>query len=327
MKTCPVCNKKFADVRDMFCEECGVMLVEDAAPADNGVKKGADKNKIVIIVLSVLLAAVVIGVILFFVFGMNRQENSDTVGDETPGYVQQEDEHNHLHDDADTPADADVIETTTEKVTVTAAETTTVRNSGFSVVLNATEYREMNMFLSNFAEVYFGDYDSDNVNAGQLIDFAILHGYINDNSSVANYNGVSTISTEYASKYISRFFGKSVNFRDTQMVVYNADTGMLSANTDVLFYTCADHTENGYTLNFATTDRVTDNGDGTYSVDFYVMASPRDSFGKYYSYTYDELSGMRNVYRIGYGSAVIRVEGDMLSDSYSYQLVKYNVSY
>ena len=93
MKKCPVCQKIYEnDQATNFCEDCGVMLIDEApsseATADENNKP--NKNKIVIIVLSILLALAVAAAVFFVVKGTFTEKNTDAPVDEAGTVVSEE---------------------------------------------------------------------------------------------------------------------------------------------------------------------------------------------------------------------------------------------
>ena len=329
MKKCPVCQKIYEnDQATNFCEDCGVMLVDEApssSEATSGGENKPNKNKIVIIILSVLLALAVAAAAFFVLRGKFTEKKTDAPVDSV------------VSEEVSSEEKADAVETTLPPEMLTVKETTTEAQvsttlyipSNILESMSSSETTALNTFLSNFAEVRFGDYNSSSSDYGQLIDFAIKHACINGNSSVQSGDGNSTMSTVYADKYISRFFGRSVTYRDTSLVSYNPDSQTLNASTTDLFLGCVDYTGSESRLSFASAFDVKKNNDGTYTVQFNIFSADKDidNFSKYYSMSHENLINYNGVNNEGSCTAVVKVIGNNLDDSFSYQLMSYDVTY
>ena len=331
MKKCPVCQKIYGDDQTInFCEDCGVMLVDDAPSSEATADKNnkPNKNKIVIIVLSILLALAVAAAVFFVVKGTFTEKKTDAPVDEAGTVVSEEVLSEEKNDAVETTLPPEML-TVKETTTEAQVSTTLYIPSNILESMSSSETTALNTFLSNFAEVRFGDYNSSSSDYGQLIDFAIKHAYINGNSSIQSGDGNSTMSTVYADKYISRFFGRTVTYHDTSLVSYNPDSQTLHASTTDLFLGCVDYTGSEYRLCFASAFDVKKNDNGTYTVQFNILSADKDTdnFSKYYSMSHENLISYSGVNNEGSCTAVVKVSGNNLDDSFSYQLVSYDVTY
>lgn len=325
MKYCPVCNRTYDSADDVkFCESCGVAVVEKTEVPAAPEKK--NNSKIIIIVLSVLLAIAVAAVVFFVAKGSFAEKNKAPAED------------NLMVEEVSSVASSSVPETTTVPEKLTANVTTTVPQTTTEIympsniieIMSDSEITALNTFLSNFAEVRFEDYNSSYPDDAQLIDFAIKHAYINNNSSIVSQDGASYMSKEYADKYISRFFGKSVSYRDTSLVAYNPDSETLSASTTNLHFGCIEYSEEmEYRQSFASAYDVKKNNDGTYTVQFNILSVDIDKhdISGFYSKSCDDLQNHSGVKKEADCIATVRVSGNDIDDSFSYQLLTYDVTF
>lgn len=81
MKSCPVCGKTYSE--GMFCEDCGVMLVDQQPvvnpPVQNSGKSGNNTTKIIIAVMAVLLVATIAVAAYFAIRSLNGNNDTDAV--------------------------------------------------------------------------------------------------------------------------------------------------------------------------------------------------------------------------------------------------------
>jgi len=185
------------------------------------------------------------------------------------------------------------------------------------------EREKLNTFISNFAEIEFPDYDSNNYEESQLINFLILHNYANNNGNIeVSKNHNIKLYANIVQKNTARFFNKSVNMIDTDIVEYD--------NSDNAFYstTYKLNSNNQYSklsyneyYSLAVIDSMYEQEDGTYSLEFTIYKSDLKLNKSFYSYSSNDALNNNNLSVIRHGEAVIC---DYYVDSINkYQLLSY----
>jgi len=231
-------------------------------------------------------------------------------------------------DVADTQTDEEMLSDVSDSITdnndegeaekIIKTESADVSEINLLDEMDASERREVNIFLSNFSEAHYsGEWD-----AASLISFAYIHNKLNNKSfkdEIYQIDGGSYmgLSKELANKTIDRFFGAKVesDIGENDHRIFYRD-GMF-------LFPAADGEEYGY---FAVAEKVTDLNDGTYRVEFNRYFAP-DIFGSpaedYYSYSVEEANA--NKEQVGSGTAVIRPK--VYNGSDTYELVSYSLNY
>lgn len=96
------------------------------------------------------------------------------------------------------------------------------RNGGYLENLSAEEIELLNLFLSNFSELFYENIDNSNVE--DMINFVVVNTKVNykENILVDTSDGHYTeyISEEYMAKRIKRYFGVSIEPVSTAMCAY-----------------------------------------------------------------------------------------------------------
>ena len=184
--------------------------------------------------------------------------------------------------------------------------------------MDASQRKEVNIFLSNFSEAPFsGDFSASN-----KVFFAYRHNIINNkkfDDKIYEYDGESYmgISEELANKTIERFFGDKVDANDVL-------DGFWMYKDGKFLFPAADGDQYGY--NFTIAKKVTKLEDGTYSVDFNIyMVDDEYSWPTSDCYYYTiEQANQKCILNYS-GSAVIRPKKYNGSDTY--ELLSYNINY
>ena len=135
--------------------------------------------------------------------------------------------------------------------------------------LTAAERTSLNVFLSNFSELYFRHFDRDETpDRVALVDFAYMHNKINsfgrDKISVRQWNGEScySISAADVDQTLERFFGVKPDHGEFEL-----DTHLVGFDGERYYFLAAD----GEAYNtFSVVNQVITDGSGTYWVRFDV---------------------------------------------------------
>ena len=144
--------------------------------------------------------------------------------------------------------------------------------------MNVTEFRSINVFLSNFSEVDFAyDEPYQQFDQGRILDFAVLHN-LHNNPEQIHYTGDEMyISADTVAQTAQKYF---------HVVLQHQSAGNYSYR-DGNYY-CPAIGWIPPAISSVATDMY-DNGDQTYTVYFSVFEGPFDTvMTPYYSYTYEQ---------------------------------------
>ena len=159
------------------------------------------------------------------------------------------------------------------------------------IYLTSQEKRNLNIFLSNFVEAFFWEYNPDYTTDNELIQFAWLHNQINNWSRFSyETHGDTTyevIDGSYITDTIKRFFNREVALASTDYLIYSAENNK--------FYTPAADGE--MYMNFAQVEWMYADGD-YYVIGFYIYSLDPDYYdgvdSAYYDPTENWSNDMRN---------------------------------
>ncbi len=96
--------------------------------------------------------------------------------------------------------------------------------TGNDVKLSTTDKRALDTFFSNFAEVGLGSFtQSDGIKNEEMINFGILHNYINKRKVFVNVDeNTVKIKKEYIEESVNKYFGKkSIKHKSIEGVAYS----------------------------------------------------------------------------------------------------------
>lgn len=164
------------------------------------------------------------------------------------------------------------------------------------VALNKAETEKLNIFLSNFCEAHFGDYDSQNYSEESLVSFAYIHNKINKPEKIKYENNYNYISADDVRETVNRFFGKGITYKSYDYYKYS----------NGYFYTPAGSGES-YSYFSIVSNMWKNNVSGYYLVDFTTFWNPDDyelPMSECYSFSLAEASKKCKLSR--YGTAVVR---------------------
>lgn len=184
-----------------------------------------------------------------------------------------------------------------------------------------SDYRELNLFLSNFSEAYYDPDDSYYTNSDeQKIMFAYLHAIINYNSMRFSEGAYYGISASNVDTILYRFFGKTVPHRTP------SGSKVWKYKNGKFLIPAADGESYG---NFSLATGMYPNGNGTYRVTFNIYCDDTVCCGNIiedktlYSLTPDTVYPKCSY--IGYGTAIVKPKTH--NGSNTYELVDYTVKY
>jgi len=95
---------------------------------------------------------------------------------------------------------------------------------GTEVIMTTDELTNLNIFISNFLEAYFREYDPAYTSDSELVHFAYMHNWINywERMEYAEGGGISYegIDGSYISTIIKRFFNRDVSLYSFDSYIY-----------------------------------------------------------------------------------------------------------
>ncbi len=196
------------------------------------------------------------------------------------------------------------------------------RNSvSMTASMSAAEYKELNLFLSNFSEAYYDPNDAYYTNPDeQKIMFAYLHSLINYNGSIIYENGYYGIYASDVDKILNRFFGTTV----PRQTPYNSKVWKYKNGKFLI--PAADGESYGA---FSLATGMYPNGDGTYRVTFNVYYDTDVMGGDIITdKTLYSLTPQTVYRRCSYeGNGVAIVKPKVYNGKNTYEIVSYSVNY
>ncbi|MBQ6569523.1 MAG: hypothetical protein IJL87_04635, partial [Clostridia bacterium] len=203
------------------------------------------------------------------------------------------------------------------------------KNKEYTVSMTADQQYSANLFLSNFAEQGFGDYDKNReLDAGQLLYFAYFFNKINNQEKNVEYvheneRDYSKYSLKNCNKTIERFFGLTITEKQAEGV--KSDWYFYK---DGNFYIASGDGESYNTL--AIVDSLTHLKDGTYRMQFKIYELDLDIYWqdgiakKYYQMTGEQAAKSKDLRFIREGTAI--VSPYKYNNKDTYQIISYNVN-
>ena len=167
------------------------------------------------------------------------------------------------------------------------------------------------MFMSNFSEAYFDNYSVSNYNTAKLISFAYIHNSLNNPDKTFYEGNYMGISSSDVNRTLDKYLG---------IEIPNESVGEWSYR-DGNFYMGAASGESY--ARFTVVTKLTDNGDGTLTVEFMDFFDNANMFEvslpKWYTYTLEEAKS--NCEPIGTGVATLREK--TYNGKKTYELISY----
>lgn len=183
-----------------------------------------------------------------------------------------------------------------------------------TISLDAEQQYRLNRFISYFSEQSFATYNADETgNTDALLNFANSYLRINEpDVLVPAQDGTSRIMlhADDIERILCRFFGRTIEYTE-----------------DIYYFPIGD--EDMQTV-FSTVEALSDNGDGTYRIEFMNWALYSEDYhydtvpDECYSLTFSTVYGCEygsDISYLGPGTAVIRENTD--GDNTTYQLISY----
>lgn len=201
-----------------------------------------------------------------------------------------------------------------------------------SVAMTPEQQKEANLFLSNFAEQYFGDYyeTDDEAMISQVVDFAHIWCKINDRSAIS-YNELDgsvyeVMTLDQVNAVVNRFFPYRIGTFAAESLYSPTEHSFFR---DGLFYYLAADGENYNRI--AVADAMTLMSDETYFLDFTVYEIDWDTFfgfrdgipRSYYEMTADQAGQAPELTPVAEGTA-LTIPHDWKGRA-SFQLLEYAV--
>ena len=194
----------------------------------------------------------------------------------------------------------------------------------------------VNIFLSNFSELSFNDFNADNAGREQLIYFGCLHNSRN------HTDGAISISDEEASKYVElddfvhafykvsedtvdatldRYFGLGVNHGTAVVPTEYSWQWQFEYNDGYYYFDSGE--EGDASKYFSIADTMYDNGDGTYTVNFTTYLSGySEALSDCYNLTPSQANSNPQIQNKGAGTAVVKPY--VYNGTNTYQLISWH---
>ncbi|SDZ15438.1 zinc-ribbon domain-containing protein [Tindallia californiensis] len=286
---CSQCGKKIEE-DSRFCEFCGssvqaktgdrsmeaeIASKEKRKPEASSSEDTGPNRKIIPILLSVVIVAVTVG----FLFLGNNDEGEElkeslaeeqTVmaeegleasnqekAEEDEGIETEEDEDQKIEKEKD--EDQKIEKDEDQKIEEKSETEIEEQVEPTKLSLSYDEHRALNVFFSNFAEVFLLPFEAGEIRDSELLRFGFFHNYVN-NTSRMNYREFEAyLREDHLFESIDKYFGIDMTER-------NPDRGQIPMEyrDGYYFFPAAD----GETPPFAQLVEIYDLHDGTYQAIF-----------------------------------------------------------
>ena len=203
------------------------------------------------------------------------------------------------------------------------------------LVLDSEDQKYANTFITNFVEQYFFDFDRENVNVEQLLDFVHIHLKINDSDSISyetkgdltfetfTMDKTKTVIAKYFAVYFTEYDCEDLPAPPTD---YGDQPAGPYYEDGKIWYEAA--SGEGYTL-IGIVDSVFNNTDGTldieftiYSIDYEVYSGlDMNGIAAYYTLTPEQAAADPTLTKTGTGTAVVTI-----GQSGNYELISYSTT-
>ncbi|OZQ68294.1 hypothetical protein [Paenibacillus odorifer] len=194
-------------------------------------------------------------------------------------------------------------------------ERISAQTAGNNVFLSMDNVKKqaLNTFFSNFSEVNFGNFNSKGYKDSDLINFSILHNYINADNKIKAEGLYFTIKDSYVAESVKKYFGLTIKHQKTDRYSYSNGTYKWPAASGEPF------------PNFSQVVEMYKNKDGSYSVSLEIYNAGTDYEGD--KMIYKPKSSWEKNFKpelIGKATAVIKMA--KVNDKQTYQLIQYNLN-
>lgn len=201
-------------------------------------------------------------------------------------------------------------------------------DDGIVLTFDAAEQEKANIFISNFAEVFFTDYDSVDFNAVQLLNFIHIHYKINASDLIKykDKGGMSyeTFSFVDAAWTIEKYFGIGLNEAEAKKLPAPSADGQGPFYSDGrIWYPTSDGENYNY---IGIVNSAVSNSDGTVTLDFTIYSIDWDLYSnmtsadikQFYKLTPAQAVSNKALTKSSLGTATVNV-----GQSGNYFLLKY----
>ena len=203
---------------------------------------------------------------------------------------------------------------------------------GEPMTFSGEEQQKANVFISNFAEVFFADYDSANMNVAQLLNFAHIHYTINSNKTLKyeDKDGITyeTFTLVDALKTIGKYFGTGIKEDDLNKLPAPSanEQGPCYADGKIWFHSAAGESYNRIGI----VDTARSNSDGTitlyftiYTIDWEVYSNMSAvGIKSYYQLSPEKAASDKTLTKTATGTAKVSVGQSGGYTLLSYKTVK-----
>ena len=177
--------------------------------------------------------------------------------------------------------------------------------------LTADEHKKLNMFLSNFSEAYFDNYSANDYQANRLISFAFTHNSLNNPNKIFYEEMYMGISASDVNTTLDKYLG---------ITIPNNSVGEWTYSDGNYYMDAASGETYAY---FSIATDITDNGDGTFEVEFTKFFDNNNVFEtslpQWYTYTIEQAK--ENCEECGSGVATVREK--IYGGKQTYELISY----
>ena len=135
-----------------------------------------------------------------------------------------------------------------------------------------TEFENINLFLSNFSEVGFPYFSSENYDRSELIRFAVIHHILNTNKVQYVIDGVDGISASTITDTIKKYFDIAIYPPTSEDSPEAIEYGIYYLEPDNIYYW--DSSVEFDLCYFTSLDTVTVDNNGNYVVEASVYYAP-----------------------------------------------------
>ncbi|MFF2909184.1 hypothetical protein [Paenibacillus sp. NPDC057934] len=179
--------------------------------------------------------------------------------------------------------------------------------------MDNSKKQALNTFFSNFSEVNFGNFNSKGYKDSDLINFSILHNYINADNKIKVEGSYFTIKDSYVAESVKKYFGLTIKHQKTDRYSYSNGTYKWPAASGEP------------SPNFSQAVTMYKNKDGSYSVSLEIYNAATDYEGDKMIYKPKNLWGKDfKPELIGRATAIIKMV--KINDKQTYQLIQYNLN-
>ncbi|MCY6354211.1 hypothetical protein [Clostridium sp. ZS2-4] len=176
------------------------------------------------------------------------------------------------------------------------------------ISLTDEEHKKINIFFSNFSEVYLKPFQKGKISDSELIQFGFYHNYINNPKRVKYKDSNALISKEYVFESIEKYFKLDISKHKIPESI-----GIKYSNG--YFYMPA---ADGETYPFSQVTKLIDNGDKTMTAYVDVYVGNIFDFYNYKPYSKWSKNDKDSAHKIGRYKALIEKENER------YILLEYN---